>query len=96
MNMQLRYQAGAPRNSVGAKSNVRLDRFQAPYTRPYIDRFVCLAGDTLEVDIATEGLPISFGTIWFYGWKLQVKGINDPSSIPQDARIVRLEDLRQL
>lgn len=89
--VQIRYQAGAPRNSVGARSQQRLNRFQAPYLDPFTFKFAVIAGDTLEVDILAEIANVR-AAIWFYGWKLYVEPVRN---IAQGQSVVVLEDVRK-
>ena len=95
MTVQIRYQAGAPRNTVGARSSLRLTRFQAHYLRPFNFRFVLLSSDTLECDIETRTPPTGNGwlcAVWFYGWKITVKRLE---TVPQGETVTVLEDVRQ-
>jgi hypothetical protein len=93
ITVQVRYQSGAPRNTVGALSTQRLDRFQASYLAPFTSKFAVVAGDTLEVDIATvvAGATVA-ATVWFYGWKMNIRNIE--RSQPGD-NIVQLTDVRE-
>lgn len=89
LEVQVKYQAGTPRNTVTAKSTQRLNRFQAPFTDPFTFRFALLNGDTIECDIYPDH-AYTFGAIWFYGWKLYVKEIPTPDLFiqPKDVRRV--------
>lgn len=71
LEVQIRYQAGTPRNTVVAKSTQRLNRFIAHYTDPFKFRFALLNGDTIEADIVPDHAN-TFGSIFFWGWKLVV------------------------
>jgi len=87
---QLRYQANSPRNTVGARSSQRVNRFNAHWLSPFRFKFVIQSGDTLEIDIRAIIAPC-LGQVWFYGWKLRVQRAKDT---PPSA--VVLEDVRAM
>ena len=92
VQVQIRYQSGAPRNTVGARSAVRLDRNQANYLIPFTDKLAVVSGDTLELDVLADFANV-LATIWFYGWKLYVSA---PLKESPESKVVVLEDMRQI
>ncbi len=93
LKAQLRYQSGAPKNTVGARSTQRLDRIQAPYDKPFNFDFMVLAGDTLEVDIESAFAGLK-GAIWFYGWKFTKKDLTEAQV--ENKEVIRLQDVRRV
>ncbi len=91
MRVQLVYQSGNPRNTVGARGVQRLDWVQAPYDMPFQTPFAIVIGDTLEVDVLPN-VPLLKGAIWFYGHKLAIVPYNPAQGEP----IVQLEDVREM
>lgn len=89
MSCQIRYQSGSPRNTVGARAIQRLTFYQAPFDAPFTDKFVIVAGDTLEVDLVTT-YSGQKSAVWFYGYKLKVSHLDKPP-----AQVVVLEDVRE-
>lgn len=90
MKVQLVYQSGSPRNTVGSRGIQRLDWNQAPYDIPFQTPFAIVVGDTLEVDVQPL-FPYLKGAIWFYGHKLSIVPYN---GTPE--KVVLLEDVREM
>lgn len=89
---QLRYQANSPRNTVGARSSQRVNRFNAWWLRPFRFKFVIQNGDTLEIDVRALIVPCQ-AQIWIYGWKLRVQRAKEDIR-KSDVKI--LEDVRAM
>lgn len=94
IEVQLSYQAGAPRNSPGAVSNNRFNRHIARYTDPYINQIAIVNGDTLEANVLVDFANVK-AEIWFYGWKIMVKEISSPTD-QQKASAIILSDVREI
>jgi hypothetical protein len=92
IQVQLRYQAGSPRGTVGTRSLQRLDRYQAFYLIPYTFKFVIVTNDTLEVDVLAD-FPGVKAAIWFYGWKMKVQKVD---VLPAGQKFIELEDVREM
>ena len=92
LQFQLRYQSGAPRGTVGARSSQRLDYIQAPYDMPFQMKLAVISGDTAELDIRTP-IPNFAGHVWFYGFKMKIQKLKG-DKIPEKAIV--LDDLRQV
>lgn len=93
LQVLIEYQAGTPRFNSTNQTRLRLDRFQAPYLNPATAKFIIMLNDTISADVVA-GFPGVLGTIWFYGWKMQLAKVN--RSDLENKSYILLEDVRQL